>query len=82
MTSHPVLRPDPIPGVSLAWVDLDDPAEGGAASRWSMSAWSPEPGHVAALVVAAGSQGSFNPNDPPLRPHGDDGRRGPEGSRR
>lgn len=25
--------------------------EGGAVSRWSMSAWSPEPGYVAALVI-------------------------------
>ena len=27
MTSHPALRPGPLPGVSVAWVDLDDPPE-------------------------------------------------------
>jgi 4'-phosphopantetheinyl transferase len=27
MTSRPALRPGPLPGVSLAWIDLDDPPE-------------------------------------------------------
>ncbi len=27
MTSHSTLRPGPLPGVSVAWVDLDDPPE-------------------------------------------------------
>ena len=104
MTGHPILRPGPLPGVSVAWVDLDTPPvpprpdrgaaffngwtrkeafvkalgqglsfaldrfevslaleaeprllrvdpEAGPLSRWSLSAWQPEDGHKAALVV-------------------------------
>ena len=37
MTSHPVLRPGPLPGVSLAWVDLDDPPEPATALEGRLS---------------------------------------------